>query len=142
MVAMLNHVIRTSDHLQEIELKFLESGHTDMEVDSMHSAIKHEKKGRTIYSPTTIAFNYGYSDEEEQYFAQRRSANAGTMKQLFKSPIKLATEKVKDLQDLCRKGVIPDEYQEFYLNLNSNENVRDALVEPDVEEVSEEEEEV
>lgn len=64
------------------------------------------------------------------------------MKQLYKSPIKLATEKVKDLQDLCRKGVIPDEYQEFYLNLNSNENVRDALVEPDVEKVSEEEEEV
>lgn len=49
IAAFLLHLIQTS-HLEVIEQKFLESGHTMMEVDSMHSAIECERKRTSIFS--------------------------------------------------------------------------------------------
>ena len=34
-----------------IDYKFLESGHTHMECDSMYSAVEHAKKNTPIYAP-------------------------------------------------------------------------------------------
>ena len=40
----LLHYVVNSDHLETIDQKFLETGHTYMEVDSMHAAIEHSRK--------------------------------------------------------------------------------------------------
>ena len=45
LAAGLHHTVKTSPSLQILEQKFLESGHTQMECDSMHAAIEHAKKG-------------------------------------------------------------------------------------------------
>ena len=50
MSACLSYVVRTS-HIKVIEQKFLESGHTQMEVDSIHSAIEASKKKVDVYHP-------------------------------------------------------------------------------------------
>lgn len=48
VAAILLYAVR-STHLQVIEQKFLESGHTYMECDSMHSSIEHSKKYRSVF---------------------------------------------------------------------------------------------
>lgn len=51
IAAFLLHLIQRSDNNLEIfEQKFLESGLTHMEVDSMHSAIEKEKRHSAVYS--------------------------------------------------------------------------------------------
>lgn len=50
VAAILLWVVQNIKHLQIIEQKFLESGHTYMEADSMHSAIKSQKKQTSVYS--------------------------------------------------------------------------------------------
>ena len=50
VAAALLYVVRTSS-LSVIEQKFLESGHTQMEVDSMHSSIETVKKKVPVYHP-------------------------------------------------------------------------------------------
>lgn len=49
--AGLHHTVKASPSLEILEQKFLESGHTQMECDSMHSATEHAKKGTSIYHP-------------------------------------------------------------------------------------------
>ena len=51
LAAGLHHTVQTSSPIEVIEQKFLESGHTHMECDSMHSAIEHAKKATSIYHP-------------------------------------------------------------------------------------------
>ncbi|XP_047986390.1 uncharacterized protein LOC125226450 isoform X2 [Leguminivora glycinivorella] len=48
--ALLIWAVQKIDHLQIIEQKFLESGHSHMEVDSMHAAIEHASKNLSINS--------------------------------------------------------------------------------------------
>lgn len=50
VAAMMLHAV-SSLKLVEIDHKFLETGHTYMECDSMHSAIEFVKKNRPIYIP-------------------------------------------------------------------------------------------
>jgi len=50
--SLFEYAVKNIPELQSIEMNFLESGHTDMEVDSMHSAIGKAKKGHPVYSPT------------------------------------------------------------------------------------------
>ena len=52
IAAGLLYLIRQSTHIDRIEQKFLESGHTHMECDSMHSAIEHAKKKTSIFVPS------------------------------------------------------------------------------------------
>ncbi len=47
--AML-HAVRTSDHLKVIDFKYMESGHSSMEVDSMHSSIEKARRYQKIYN--------------------------------------------------------------------------------------------
>lgn len=49
VAAMLLYVVQNIEQLMKIELKFLESGHTYMECDSMHSAIEAAKKHKSAY---------------------------------------------------------------------------------------------
>ena len=49
IAAALLYVIKESAFIQTIEQKFLESGHTQMECESMHSAIEQAKKKSNIY---------------------------------------------------------------------------------------------
>ena len=49
---LLHHVVSTFPNLQTIDQKFLETGHTQMECDSVHAAIEHAKKATSIYVPS------------------------------------------------------------------------------------------
>lgn len=52
VAAMLLYAVKTIEHLNQIELKFLESGHSQMECDSMHSAIESAKKHKSAFTMT------------------------------------------------------------------------------------------
>lgn len=51
LAAGLLNIISRNPNIQVIEQKFLESGHTQMECDSMHAAIEHAKKQTSLYIP-------------------------------------------------------------------------------------------
>lgn len=50
VAALLLWAVQKIDHLKVIEQKFLESGHTQMEADSMHSSIESAKKNASVFS--------------------------------------------------------------------------------------------
>ncbi|CAG5055758.1 unnamed protein product [Parnassius apollo] len=50
VAALLLWAVQKIDHLKVIEQKFLESGHTQMEADSMHSSIEFAKKNTSVFS--------------------------------------------------------------------------------------------
>lgn len=50
-IAALLMYMNATLNLKSITMKFLESGHTQMEADSMHSAIESRKKKACVYSP-------------------------------------------------------------------------------------------
>lgn len=52
ITAGLLHALQNSGNLETIEQKFLESGHTQMECDSMHSTIEQAKKRASIFIPS------------------------------------------------------------------------------------------
>ena len=54
-VSMLKYVVN-DEHFQVIEHKFMEKGHSQMEVDSIHAAIETRKKTSTISIPTEYIF--------------------------------------------------------------------------------------
>jgi len=47
----LHHTENRHPHVKVIEQKFLETGHTQMECDAMHSSIEHAKKCTSIFIP-------------------------------------------------------------------------------------------
>lgn len=50
--ALLLYIVNfAAKHIKTIDLKFMESGHSTMEADSMHSAIERAKKGKLLYVP-------------------------------------------------------------------------------------------
>lgn len=51
VASMLFYAMKTHATLDEIELKFLEPGHTQMECDSMHAAIEKASEHTQIYWP-------------------------------------------------------------------------------------------
>jgi len=56
------------------------------------------------------------------------------MKPLYTRSVPISHEKFKDLQDLCKKLVIPSEHHNFYSSLVHSKQARDNLDQPDVEE--------
>jgi len=54
LLAALIFAVNSIPHLQQVNTKFLESGHTYLECDSMHSRIEARKKDRKIYTPDQI----------------------------------------------------------------------------------------
>lgn len=51
IASLLMFAVITIPAIYVIDLKFLETGHTQMEVDSMHGCIETAKKNICIYSP-------------------------------------------------------------------------------------------
>ena len=56
------------------------------------------------------------------------------LKPLYTKPVPISLAKYNDLQELCRKFVIPAEHHSFYRSLVHSNSERDALDEPDAEE--------
>ena len=52
VVSALNYVVRTSKTICTVDLKFMESGHSHMEVDSMHAAIEGQKAVSELFVPS------------------------------------------------------------------------------------------
>lgn len=51
IACMLKYAVSAIPNLETVDLKFLEAGHTNMEVDTMHTAIGNVKKHVNIFSP-------------------------------------------------------------------------------------------
>ena len=51
LAASLLQTVQTTDSLYVIDIKYMESGHSHMEVDSMHSAIEGARRHQKIYTP-------------------------------------------------------------------------------------------
>ena len=49
VASVLMHSVQSLP-IEEITLNFLETGHTQMECDSMHAAIEHSKKNVSVYT--------------------------------------------------------------------------------------------
>ena len=52
LAAGLGHAVKVIQNIKSITHKYLETGHTQMECDSMHSAISYAKKGTEIFTPS------------------------------------------------------------------------------------------
>ena len=51
VAAAMLHAVQQIDHLETIDLKYMESGHSYMEVDSMHATIENARTHQRIYTP-------------------------------------------------------------------------------------------
>lgn len=80
IASLLLYAVKTLENLKSIQLNFLETGHTQMEVDSMHSCIERAKKKGLIFSP-------------EEYFTIIRMASRN-------QPYEVYTMTYKDIYDL------------------------------------------
>ena len=194
--------------MKQIDFKFLESGHTQMEVDSMHATIERAASSVDIFVPrdwciiaatakkngapyqvnrmtntdiidfkhvsqriitnrstavdgstvnwthlkwiqfskdsVTMKVKYELNDSPFTEVMIRRQTRGrqlhnedgflNLMKPLYTKPIAISKPKYDDLQDLCRKFVIPQEFHAYYAGLIHSATVRDVLNEPDVEE--------
>lgn len=54
-------IVQTSNHIQVIEQKCLESGHSMMECDSMHSSIEKVKKYTSVYTVNDLLYIFNYA---------------------------------------------------------------------------------
>ena len=52
LTAALKHAVSTLPNIHTIKQRFLETGHTQMECDSMHAAITHAKQNTPVYTPS------------------------------------------------------------------------------------------
>ncbi|XP_076090122.1 uncharacterized protein LOC143062260 [Mytilus galloprovincialis] len=203
IASCLLHVVNTHQTIKVIDHKFLESGHTQMECDSMHSAIEFAKKKTEIFvpqqwatvmrmarrkdpymivplkygdiydfkdlskknmkfrkedvngkkikwlkirwlrytkeNPDCILFKYKMDDEFCEMkvsltSTRGRSTEEYQLIKKYTSQQSISAAKKKDLVGLCKKGIIPSEYHEYYKSLPANINVKDTLAETDVEE--------
>lgn len=91
-------------------------------------------------NPDMCFFKYDF-DEEFQCLKltgskRGRSMDVGptseSMPRRYKSKIPISAAKKKDLVQLCKSGVIPSEFHEFYKNLPSQQSIPDRLPLPDV----------
>ncbi|CAC5382510.1 unnamed protein product [Mytilus coruscus] len=64
----LMHAVTTLPNIETIDHKFLESGHTQMECDSMHSAIEFAKKKDRDLCSTAMVNGYPHGQEEGSIF--------------------------------------------------------------------------
>ena len=199
----LLHAVTHHSSIEVIDHKFLESGHTQMECDSMHAAIEFAKKKTEIVvpqrwatvirmarrkdpymivplkfgdiydfkdftkkymkfrkedvngkkvnwlqikwirytqeNPDCIMFKYNFEDEfrvlKVAGTAKRgRTAEPQELTRKYTSRQKISAAKKKDLVSLCRSGIIPSEYHDYYKSLPSSSNVDDKLADTDAEE--------
>ena len=63
--------------------------------------------------------------------AETESVKIGGIPQKYKSKLPISAAKKKDLMQMCKTGVIPPEFHDFYEKLPSSSNAPDKLGEPD-----------
>ncbi|CAH2096785.1 unnamed protein product [Euphydryas editha] len=71
-----------------------------------------------------IEYKYDFDEEPKTIIVLRtgtrnkkRLENDIAMKQAYQEPLPITKEKYKDIADLCRGGIIPERYHDFYLKL-------------------------
>ncbi|KAF6212705.1 hypothetical protein GE061_013231 [Apolygus lucorum] len=218
-MSMCMLLCRTHPTLQVVDHKFFETGHTEMECDSIHSKIESASKNIPVYvpegwaqvirgcrrnprpfevhsvrhdeflqfecsapklpiqsvcwlhyqknKPHSVFYKKSFLDEDfiersvlpEQPREQpakesrvrgrparrqgrgrpARGASRGeqstpSIPKAYPHPLPIAIPKLKDLHTMIDKLIIPRAHHNYYLNLTSDELVRDALPEPDIEE--------
>ena len=209
--AALRHAVVNIESIQTIDQKFLVSGHTQMECDTIHQRVEKAKQRTTIYIPSqwdtvvqmakktdpftvvpfrhtdvydfkklaattirniktdlkgnrvnwlkirwlryiksepdTIHFKYNMHDDFSAIKVNGASSRRGRSCQpgaatteltyLYSSKLPIADAKKKDLLDLCRLKVIPEDFHSYYRSLLSCKDAPDRLLEPDMEEEEE-----
>ena len=90
-------------------------------------------------APSLVYFKYDFESNFKSFDIRMGSGNASEselqLKKAYPKRLPLAAAKYKDLQDLCKSLVIPRIHHDLYKNLPYSKVVRDALEEPDVEDV-------
>ncbi|KAF3857119.1 hypothetical protein F7725_008978, partial [Dissostichus mawsoni] len=124
--AMCLHAVKTLP-ISIIDHKFMESGHSQMECDSVHAAIETARKKKikwlryTKEDPKGIQFKYSLSDQPFQMLQvgkqETRGAHAIGPKKMHTGPPGITAVKKKDLLTLCTNGSIPQSYVDFYQSL-------------------------
>ena len=84
-------------------------------------------------------FKYNFEDEFRVLklagTAKRgRTAEPQELTRKYTSRQKISAAKKKDLVSLCRSGIIPSEYHDYYKSLPSSSNLDDKLADTDAEE--------
>ncbi len=195
IVAALVYAVNRVGSLQTIDLKFMESGHSYLEADSVHAAIERSRKHKTLYvlndykliiemsrkkpfpyvvnevhhydifdlhqlsqtlitnrkktvkqdtikwllvkwfrferNKLSVGFKYDVTDPEFQYMNINQQKTTWTdlnLKKKYSAQLPLSLAKKKDLLNLLRKGVIPNEYSSFYNSLPAGTGTTDEAI--------------
>ena len=84
-------------------------------------------------------FKYNFDDEFRVLkvagtIKRGRTAEPQELTRKYTARQQISAAKKKDLVNLCKSGVIPSEYHEFYKLLPSSSNISDKLADTDAEE--------
>lgn len=83
---------------------------------------------------TYVQVFFTYSAEEEPKTLKVKKKNIGiNPAKLYKENLQLSSEKLGDLLKLCTDGIIPHNFHEEFLCMQSNQNISDILQETDEE---------
>lgn len=200
--AMFIKALSSFPNLKIINQKYMESGHSEMECDSVHSAIESRGRKINIFVPDgwyTVARTakttrpsyvvkemdfsqfLDFKSYSQKLITNKNKGENGIMKwllvkwlqyrgeepmhiyyktqlsqiefericirlrstrnneeilgteaaNLYKCNLEIDTKKLKDLQDLCKKGTIPTSYHEYYMNLTASSHDVDVTEEDD-----------
>ncbi|WAR00653.1 hypothetical protein MAR_025025 [Mya arenaria] len=104
-----------------LDHKFLESDHTHMKCDSIHSAIEFAKKKTQIFVPSQGDTVISMARRKDPYMKHENESSESSV------------AKKMDLLSLCKSGMILKEFHEYYKTFPSNSSVVDKLPQPDAE---------
>ena len=93
-------------------------------------------------SPDTCLIKYEYDEEfmSINLTGAKRSrttdvpVSSDELPLRYKSKLPISAAKKKDLLSLCKSGIVPLEFHEYYKSLPSHKSVKDRLPEPDIQE--------
>ncbi len=87
--------------------------------------------------PDTCKFKYDFDDEFQciKMIGTKRGRTPRTdttsHPRKYGSKLPISAAKKKDLIQICKSGIIPSEYLEYYRSLPAHQSVTDRLPEPD-----------
>lgn len=87
------------------------------------------------FKKDSMFVRYSYIDDcaDEQEFKFKPCCENTTLKKAYSERIHISTLKYKDLEKLCKKKTIPEEYHKEFLSLKHSNNVNDFLQDTDEE---------
>jgi hypothetical protein len=94
--------------------------------------------------PKSIFINYTFDPTEFhqiniQTANRQRGRPQAALHALYSSKQPISEAKKKDLVSLCRSGIIPEDFHQYYESLATSKHIRDKLPSPDAEEKSDNE---